>query len=158
MLDLISHLTIASLMKSISQPWSAAKFQGKQARLKNLHLLEDVSITKAYKEITMDASVGVDQDSDVYYNKIAERFTQLMGDSKVQSRQMSAIRNRWTISIQKALLKFSACINKTIAEYHSGWNLEDYITCAKKSAPNFLAPLLFFRQYHLPKNCPTAES
>ena len=132
MLDLIYHLTIASLIKYISQPSSAAKIKGKKAGVKKIQLLEDVIITKAYKEITMDASAGVDQDSDVYYNKIAERFTHLMGDSKVQSRQMSAIRNRWTNSIQKALFKFSACMNKSIAEYHSGYNLDDYMTCAKK--------------------------
>ena len=81
----------------------------------------------------MDASVGVDQDRDVFFNMIDERFTQLIVDSKVQCRQMNAIRNRGTNTIQKALLNFSACMNKAIAEYHSGWNLEDYTSATRNT-------------------------
>ena len=111
-------------MESNPLPLSSAKVKGKQAGIKNFQPLEDLNITKAYKEITLDAAVGTDQDSDAFFGQMAERFVQLIGEGKVQDRQMPAIRNRWCNTIQKALLKFTACMNKAVAEYHSGWNLE----------------------------------
>src|SRR5690348_13180255 len=109
-----------------------AKSKGKLSGVKNFQASEDINITIAYREITVDATVGTDKDSDVYYNRIAERFTQLMGETKVQDRAAPAIKNRWLNTIQKSLLKFAACLNKAVAEYHSGWSLENYKQLAKK--------------------------
>jgi hypothetical protein len=52
-------------MDSAKTSPSAAKIKGKQAGIKNFQPHEDLSITKAYKFVTTDASVGTDQDSDL---------------------------------------------------------------------------------------------
>ena len=52
--------------------------RGKSTGVKNFSQAEDVWITKAYAEVTSDASVGTDQDSDVYYKRIGERFNSMI--------------------------------------------------------------------------------
>ena len=76
---------------------------------------------------------------------------------------MSAVRNRWENTIQKALLKFSACMNKAVAEYHSGWNLDDYMTCAKQyylndTGKQFIHELCWTEVQRLPKFCICTEN
>ena len=88
--------------------------KGKQAGVKNFTPAEDLNITKAYKKATTDASIGVDQDGDDYYKTISEEFHILMGEHLVQGRTPAAIWGRWVNAIQKALLKFTACMNKSI--------------------------------------------
>ena len=97
---------------------SNAKPKGKASGTKNFQPLEDINITKAYKEITTDAAVGTDQDGGVYYTRISERFKELMGGDLIQERVPEAVKNRWLNTIQKALLKFTACLNKAVSEYH----------------------------------------
>ena len=41
---------------------SNAKPKGKASGTKNFQPLEDINITKAYKEITTDAAIGTDQE------------------------------------------------------------------------------------------------
>ena len=106
--------------------------KGKVAGARNFQSVEDVNIAKAYRLITTDASVGVDQDGEAYYTKISDVFHKLMGEGLIQERSVSAIKSRWLNVIQKALLKFSSCLNKALAEYHSGWCIGDYISAAKQ--------------------------
>lgn len=132
--------------------------KGKQLGVKNFTPTEDLNITKAYKEVTTDASVGTDQEGDAYYSRIAEVFLRLMGSDLVQDRTPAAIRSRWVNAIQKALLKFTSCMNKAVSEYHSGWTFDDYLTLAKKyyqSQTNkvFAHELSWFEVKALPKFC-----
>src|SRR4051812_47305988 len=106
--------------------------KGKAPGAKNFIIGEDINLTKAYRVVSSDAAVGVDQDADTYYNRIAEEFAKLMGESIIQERSAPALKGRWLNVVQKALLKFVSCLNTLLSEYHSGWNMEDYITQAKQ--------------------------
>ena len=99
---------------------------------KNFQSIEDVNLTKAYRAISTDAAIGVDQDGETYYNRMAEEFAKLTGEASVQKRSAAALKGRWLNVIQKALLKFTACLNQSLSECHSGWSMEDYITQAKQ--------------------------
>ena len=86
-----------------------------------------------------------------------------MGENKVQDRSTAAIRNRWINTIQKALLKFSACMNKALSEYHSGWSFEDYMAVAKKyylseTGKQFLHELSWLEVKQLPKFAISTEN
>ena len=138
------------------------KLKGKVSGVKNFTSLEDLNITKAYRQVTCDASVGTDQDAESYYQKIVEKFNQFMGEKKIQDRLATAIRNRWINTIQRALLKFSACMNKAITEFHSGWSLEDYISLAEKyylaeTGKQFAHQMCFQEVKRMPKFCINAE-
>ena len=81
--------------------------KGKNPGAKNFQSVEDINLTKAYRALSTDASVGVDQDAETYYNKIAEEFAKLMGEASVQERSAQALKGSWLNTIQKALLKFT---------------------------------------------------
>jgi len=104
--------------------------RGKSPGIKNFTPAEDVWIATAYAKVTSDASVGTDQDSDVYYKRIGDVFNKNIKDKPdfVQERSWESIRHRWLNVAQKSLLKFAGCLNKTLSEYHSGWAMDDYVT------------------------------
>jgi hypothetical protein len=137
--------------------------KGKAPGSKNFISSEDITLTKSYRIVSSDASVGVDQDADTYYNKIAMEYAKLMGSSSVQERSAAALKARWLNVIQKALLKFVACLNKALSEYHSGWCMEDYITQAKQFyltdvGKQFNFELCWMEVKNLPKFCIDTDS
>jgi hypothetical protein len=157
-LHLWPPLTIVSIMLGASQIKSQVKPKGKVSGTKNFQPNEDLNITLAYKDVTLDAAVGTDQDGNAYYSRICEKFAQLMGDKLIQERSQDAIKNRWLNMIQKALLKFSACMNKAISEYHSGWQMDNYMSLAKQNFQKetgkpFAHELCWLEVKQLPKFC-----
>ena len=58
--------------------------KGKAPGAKNFVSEEDINLTKAYRQVWGDASIGVDQDAETYYSRIAVQFAKLMGESSVQ--------------------------------------------------------------------------
>ena len=81
-----------------------------------------------------------------------------MGEKLIQERSSDAIKNRWLNVVQKALLKFSACMNKAISEYHSGWQMDDYMSLAKQNFQKetgkpFAHELCWLEVEQLPKFC-----
>ena len=108
--------------------------RGKSSGIKNFTPAEDVWIATAYAKVTSDASVGTDQDSDVYYKRIGDVFNENIKDKPdfVQEQSWESIRSHWLNVVQKSLLKFAGCLNKALSEYHSGWAMDDYVTLAKK--------------------------
>jgi hypothetical protein len=108
--------------------------RGKSSGIKNFTQAEDVYIAKAYAMVTSDASVGTDQDGEVYYKRIGDAFNENIKDQTdfIQDRSWESVRSRWLNVVQKSLLKFAGCFNKALSEYHSGWALDDYMILAKE--------------------------
>ena len=145
-------MVLPSEIQLISKPKS------KVAGAKNLQLMEDLNITKSYKEVTTDPVVGTDLDGGAYYSRKGERFLELMGYNQIQERTCDVVKNRWQNTIQKALLKFTAFLNKALSEYHSGWHLGNFMTLAKHKFQSETYKLLvhelcWMEVKNLPKFC-----
>ena len=81
-------MVLDSEIQLISKP------KGKVAGAKNFQPMEDLNVTKSYKEVTTDPAVGTDQDGGAYYSRISERFSELMGENEIQERTCDAVKNR----------------------------------------------------------------
>ena len=101
---------------------------GRAAGTSNWTAIETDALAAAVAEATTDPAVGTDQASAVYWDKVFALFQQKVPTS---NRSMSAIHARWTNPVQKHVNKYVGIVNAVMREYHSGWQLQDYMNHAK---------------------------
>ncbi|KAJ3099947.1 hypothetical protein HDU96_010506 [Phlyctochytrium bullatum] len=104
--------------------------------VKNFTAVESVYIARAYKRISTDAAVGIEQDGTEFYKRIYDTWLASIKDTAdfVDTRSATSIRGRWLNHIQKAVLKFTGHVNKAFSSPGgSGWSFDNFFQLAKKT-------------------------
>ena len=90
---------------------------------------EDLKLATAYTFVALDAAVGTDQDCSTFWNKIRQHFLKKGGGVE---RNANSLKNRFNKVLQFEVQKFLGFLHGALREFHSGWNMDDYVTEAKK--------------------------
>jgi hypothetical protein len=97
-------------------------------RMGNFKGSEDVLLASAYASVTMDASIGTDQDGNTFWSKIRDHFVRHGG---LAARSIVSIKNRFNKVLQAEVNKYLGNLHTVLREYHSGWGIADYVRKAK---------------------------
>ena len=92
--------------------------------------LEQVNLTHAWIEISLDPIHGADQKGADFYKKIAEKFEQKMG-TQYTKRSPESLHSHWRDTIQYNVAKFSSAYAKATSRDVSGYSPDDYIRDAQ---------------------------
>lgn len=96
----------------------------------NFRADEDQKLARAYALVSTDAAVGTDQDCcETFWKKIHVNFIKRGGGVE---RTPNSLQNRFNKVLQCDVLKYIGFFQSSLREYHSGWQMADYVEEAKK--------------------------
>ncbi|OQR86602.1 hypothetical protein ACHHYP_10372 [Achlya hypogyna] len=103
--------------------------------------------------VSTDPAVGTDQSGAVYWEKVHHHYKTKIPSS---TRSVTALQARWDNPLQKHINKSVGILSSVLREYHSGWQLQDYMLHAKTKfqETNKGKPFKFESLYLIVKNLP----
>ncbi|KAH9154729.1 hypothetical protein AeRB84_003211 [Aphanomyces euteiches] len=111
---------------------TALSAKGRQCGQSNFKPEEDEQLALAYVKVSTDAAVGTDQTADKFWAKVHNEFNykRLAGTERSQN----SLSNRFNNVLQKDVSKLVGHLAQSLREYHSGWQMQDYVEDAKRKA------------------------
>jgi hypothetical protein len=95
----------------------------------NFRIEEDTKLANAYAHVSTDAAVGTDQDGATFWGKIRDNFIHRGGGPE---RTSNSLQNRFNKVLQFEVQKYIGFLQGALREFHSGWQMDDYVLAAKK--------------------------
>ena len=120
---------------------AAGKGKGKGERAQNFLTVEDVCLCKAYVSCTEDPIKGSDQDVEVFWAKVHEKWNELMRQDEHHGdcftpRTWKSLKDRFQRQMSKNVSNFNRHYKEEKATHRTGWTEADYI---KKATQNYEA-------------------
>jgi hypothetical protein len=110
---------------------AVAKAKGRAIRSGNYTEFEDMILIRAWKAVSMDAMTGTDQTSKRYWQRIKDKFFQLMSPlSSTPTRSYRSLQGRWD-SIKTTCSRWVGCIEGVRNSPPSGTNAGDWDAIAQ---------------------------
>ena len=107
----------------------------------NFRAEEDLWLAAAYAAVTVDATVGTDQNGATFWGKIRDAYIEKGGSA---GRTAVSLQNRFNRYLQTDVNKYIGMLISSLREKHSGWSLQDYYNDAKRRyVCKYLKPFKF---------------
>jgi hypothetical protein len=109
-----------------------ADYDARVGRTGNYTETEDVCLVKAWESISLDSIVGKDQTYGNYWQRIEDKFHQMMPFPS--GRSMKGLQGRWD-TINKCCGHWSGCLEQVRNAPPSGITIDDYVSISSSSYP-----------------------
>ena len=101
---------------------------GQSRRGANYTILEDQTLCRAWESCSLDAGVGVDQTKDRYWQRVEDKFFQLMPrNGRTVPRTIRSLQGRWEM-IKTCCTRWSGCLQQVINAPPSGTVEADWVS------------------------------
>lgn len=101
---------------------------GLSRRGSNYTILEDQCLIRAWESISLDATAGVDQTKDRYWQRVEDKFFQLMPrNGRTVPRTYRSLQGRWE-TIKTSCGRWSGCLQQVINAPPSGTVEGDWVS------------------------------
>ena len=101
---------------------------GLSRRGSNYTILEDQCLIRAWESISLDATAGVDQTKDRYWQRVEDKFFQLMPrNGRTVPRTYRSLQGRWE-TIKTTCGRWSGCLQQVINAPPSGTVEGDWVS------------------------------
>ena len=101
---------------------------GLSRRGTNYTILEDQTLVRAWESISLDATAGVDQTKDRYWQRAEDKFFQLMPrNGRTVPRTYRSLQGRWE-TIKTSCGRWSGCLQQVINAPPSGTVEDDWVS------------------------------